>query len=147
MKTMYCFLAYIILCAILLVSCSKNDSNPSSSSESDTNVPIAPTNLSVANVDASSVKLTWTDASNNESGFKITRWSYMSGSGTTVSIPANTTTYTDVGLITYEYEYSVCAYNSKGESAPTNNVDMGLGLQLPHLQTLLRIASTRIRFL
>ena len=81
----------------------------------------------MVNVDASSVKLTWTDASNNEKGFKIIRWSYMSGSGTTINVSANTSTYTDAGLIAYRYRYTVCSFNSIGDSEPSNEVNIWAG--------------------
>lgn len=121
MKTTNCFLVCVTISLIFLASCSN------STSSGDTATPNAPTNLLVANIDASSVKLTWTDASNNENGFKITRWSYKSGSGTTITVSANITTYTDTGLVTYQYRYSVCAYNSRGESDPTPSVDIWVG--------------------
>ena len=120
MKKKNCVYICVIILSFLSVSCSKKDSDPSG--DNATSVPTAPANLIVTNVDASSVKLTWTDASNNEKGFKITRWSMMSGSGLEISVPANTTTYTDAGLNTYEYRYTVRAYNSIGDSDPSNSV-------------------------
>ena len=95
---------------------------------SDDSVPNAPTNLTAINADSSSVRLSWADASDNEEGFAITRWSYLSSSDTIIDLPApDTTTYTDGGLITYRYRYTVRAYNSNGESGPSNSVDIWVG--------------------
>jgi fibronectin type 3 domain-containing protein len=66
------------------------------------------------------VTLTWTDASSNESGFKIER---KLGSGNFVPlivVPANTTTYTDAILSGSDYTYRVRAYNAAGNSAYSN---------------------------
>ena len=119
MKTTFCVFVGAIISSFLFLSCS----NPS-----DNSVPDAPANLTVINVDSFSVKLSWTDASDNEKGFIITRWSYMSSSDTTIDLStANTTTYTDDGLINYRYRYSVCAYNSNGNSDPSNSVAIWVG--------------------
>jgi hypothetical protein len=119
---------WVIILYSLSLSCTKKDSDSSTSSgDKATTVPTAPKDLVVTNVDAASVKLTWTDASNNETGFKISRMSYMSGTSTTINVAANATTYTDGGLITYKYRYSVRAYNSIGDSEPSNGVDINVG--------------------
>jgi fibronectin type 3 domain-containing protein len=130
MKRHFPTLVCVIISFFMTLSCSKKDSSNAptdDSSDNATSLPIAPANLVVANIDASSVKLAWTDASNNEKGFKITRWSMMSGSGLTINVPANTTMYTDVGLGTYQYRYTVFAFNSLGDSDPSNSVELWIG--------------------
>ncbi len=88
-------------------------------------VPNSPSNLfaSVSTSGTSTlislVSLTWTDNSNNETGFKVNR--SLNGTdftliGTTAS---NTTNFDDV-VSTGTYYYRVEAYNSVGDSAPSN---------------------------
>ncbi|MCK4762679.1 MAG: fibronectin type III domain-containing protein [Candidatus Aminicenantes bacterium] len=78
--------------------------------------PAAPSDLTGA-VAKYSVDLSWTDNSDNETGFKI----YRGDSPTTLqlidTVAADTTSYLDEGLIrkTYYY-YKVCAYNAYGEN-------------------------------
>jgi len=76
--------------------------------------PVAPTNLKATGVSSSSIKVTWTDSSANETGFTVWRWdnSQWVKIGT---VSANTTSYTDTGLKAgTTYFYYVAAYNSAG---------------------------------
>jgi len=81
-----------------------------------TPVPDAPTNLRITQTNYFSLVLQWDDASTNEKGFKI----YRSVATNTnfqslVSLPSNTTTYTDTGLTSGEkYYYYVIATNEYG---------------------------------
>jgi transcriptional regulator CtsR len=85
-------------------------------------IPAAPTNLVATAVSSSQINLTWTDASNNEDGFKIER----RNSGTTVYVEiaivgANVTAYANTGLAaSTKYGYRVRSYNSAGNSAYSN---------------------------
>jgi len=94
--------------------------------------PAAPTLLSAAVVSSSSIDLAWSDNSNNEDGFKIER-SLTSGSGfiQIAAVSSNAESYRDSGLTTgTKYYYRVCAYNSAGNSAYSNEVSatpMALG--------------------
>src|SRR5689334_18332402 len=69
------------------------------------------------------VSISWKDKSNNETGFEIERCQGQTCSGFVKidTVPANTTTYVDTGLLdnTY-YRYRVRAINSKGKSGYTN---------------------------
>ena len=80
--------------------------------------PTAPSSLLATVISANSIDLSWTDTSNNETGFKITR-SLTSG-GTYVPITttaANATTFSDTGLIAAtQYFYKVSAINTTGDS-------------------------------
>ena len=80
--------------------------------------PARPTNLVVVAASASQLDVTWTDASTNETGFKIER-RRGSGSWSQIATAArNATTYTDSGLVSgAQYTYRVRAYNSVGNSA------------------------------
>ena len=86
-------------------------------------VPTAPTNLKAAPMTSSSIALTWTDNSGNETGFKIER----SRDGVSFSqigtVGTNVTTFTDPNAIwRLTYYYRVRAYNAGGNSAYSNTV-------------------------
>lgn len=80
--------------------------------------PNAPTNLTLNVVSSTQINLTWTDNSNNESGFKIERkiegGSYLE----IASVGVNVTSYNDTSLSpNTKYYYKVIAYNSFGQSS------------------------------
>src|SRR5438552_2221438 len=91
------------------------------------NFPAAPSGLTVTTITSSSVSLAWTDNSNNETGFKIQRKQGATGIYTTIkTTAANITTYTDSDsalLDGTQYYYKVCATNSAGDSAYSNEVN------------------------
>ena len=79
-------------------------------------LPTAPTNLNTSNVTSNSARLTWSDNSNNETGFKIYR-----GNTQIATVGANTTSYNLTGLsANTTYTYTVKAYNTTGTSAATS---------------------------
>jgi hypothetical protein len=83
-------------------------------------VPTAPSNLLAVQVASNKVRLTWTDTSANETGFRIE----YSTNGTTwtllTNVAANTTTYTASGLRkNVAYSFRVSAYNAVGSSPYT----------------------------
>lgn len=84
-------------------------------------VPTAPSSLSATAVSSSQINLSWTDNSNNETGFEI----YRSTDGITFSsiatVGAGVTTYNSTGLsASTQYYYKVLAYNP-GESSTFSN--------------------------
>ncbi|MBN1670144.1 MAG: fibronectin type III domain-containing protein [Kiritimatiellae bacterium] len=84
--------------------------------------PGRPTNLKAEAVSASEIKLTWTDTSNNEDGFKIRRSADGSDFDTLtpIFVGANVTTCTDAGLpADTTYWYKIYSYNTVGDSGYT----------------------------
>jgi hypothetical protein len=78
--------------------------------------PTAPSNLTGKGL-RGKVRLTWTDNSNNEDGFKIYRGLTSSSLSLIATVAANTTRYTNTGLASQTtYYYKVCAYNTYGEN-------------------------------
>ncbi len=87
-----------------------------------TTKPTAPQRMSAEALGSTSIKVSWTDNSNNETGFYIYRWngSAWLKIGT---VGANTTSYTDTGRQgSTTYHYLVAAYNSAGENGYSNYV-------------------------
>ncbi|MEM4248058.1 MAG: InlB B-repeat-containing protein, partial [Candidatus Nanoarchaeia archaeon] len=84
--------------------------------------PTAPSNLTVGSPTVSSLQLSWTDNSADETGFKIERSLSSSGPFTLVTTTApNTTSYTDTELAAgLYYYYRVKATNANGDSLPSN---------------------------
>jgi len=83
------------------------------------NPPAAPSNLSATAASQSQIDLSWTDNSNNESGFKIERGSGSTpNSWTEIStVGAGVTVYSNSGLsASTTYSYRVRAYNGAGNS-------------------------------
>ncbi len=102
-------------------------------------VPADPTNLVGARV-ATGGQLTWTDASSNESGFRIER--RVAGTGSFIEIAtvgAGVPTYTDTtAAAASSYEYRVCAYNNSGNSAYSDVALVG-PLAVPEAPTALTV--------
>ena len=84
-------------------------------------VPLAPSNLAATIISPVTINLNWTDASSDETGFKIER---KNGAGSFVQIAtvaANVTTYSDIGVSSAtQYTYRVRAVSSVGNSAYSN---------------------------
>ncbi len=84
--------------------------------------PVAPSNLVATAASSTSINLTWSDNSNDESGFRVYRGT-TSGTVTTLvtTLGAGTTTYTNTSLTAATtYYYKVTTYNSAGESVASN---------------------------
>ena len=91
-----------------------------------TSAPAAPSNLTAAAASGTSINLSWTSNSTNQAGFIIMR-ATGNGSYTQVGVTgANTTSYSDSGLIpNTTYSYKVAATNNIGNS-PYSNVASAL---------------------
>lgn len=84
-------------------------------------VPAAPTGLTATPVLPWEIRLSWTDNSYNESGFRIQRSLNGSTWNALATVGANRTSYSDMTATPdVTYYYRVLAYNSAGTSDPSN---------------------------
>ncbi|MEK7310091.1 MAG: fibronectin type III domain-containing protein [Planctomycetota bacterium] len=85
-------------------------------------LPSAPSTMTANAVSASQINLSWTDNSNNETGFKVDRSPNGVDSWTALTQTASgVTTLSDIGLSSNTtYYYRVCAYNATGDSGYSN---------------------------
>lgn len=95
--------------------------------------PAAPVSLTAAAVSTSQINLSWSDPTNDETGFYIDRWS--AADQTWIQIGSTTSTsYSDKYLqYATEYSYSIQAYNSSGTSDFTSVVSATTKGYLPDL--------------
>ncbi len=84
-------------------------------------LPLAPSNVSSANITINSATIKWTDNSNNEDGFEIYRSSSATEGFVKIGItPANATEFNNSSLdANATYYYKILAFNSVGKSAFT----------------------------
>ncbi|MBI4304161.1 MAG: PKD domain-containing protein [Chloroflexi bacterium] len=83
--------------------------------------PAAPTGLIATVISGTRVDLTWTDNANNENGFRIQRSANGGAFAVIGSVLANVTTFSDLTVAVGNiYDYRVVAFNTAGESAPSN---------------------------
>jgi hypothetical protein len=84
--------------------------------------PATPSNLVATPTGTSSINLTWADNSTNETSFVLMQSSTSGGIfNKLITIPANTTSYTDVGLgSSATYYYKIQATNAGGNSSWSN---------------------------
>jgi|GEM_PF-1922861 len=95
---------------------------------------IPPTNLTAVMISDTQAALTWQDNSSDEYGFRIERRMGTVGKYYTLAtVSPGTTSYTDSGLQSGQiYYYRVCAYQSGGDSAYTNEAYVVTpGIQTP----------------
>jgi titin len=102
-------------------------------------IPASPTNL-VASSGASSIELSWSDNSNNETGFKLERKVGSGGSWALyATLGANATTFSNTAVTAgTTYYYRVYAYNGTGPSTYyTNEASSALVAIVPNSPTSL----------
>jgi Fn3 associated/Chitobiase/beta-hexosaminidase C-terminal domain len=88
--------------------------------------PAAPTNLTATILSPSATKLDWTDNSTTETNFVIERSpDALFASPTLITLPADTTSYTDAGLPDGPYYYRVRAINPGTTGSGPSNVVRG----------------------
>jgi hypothetical protein len=100
-------------------------SNNANATTASASAPTAPSNLTATAASTSQINLSWTDNSNNETGFRIERSPDGSTGWTEIATPAaNTTTYQNTGLTaSTTYYYRVRAYNASGNSGYSNTAN------------------------
>ena len=115
--------------------------------------PTAPSSLAASALDSTRIRVTWSDNSSNESGFKLDRRVSGASSWNRVATPgANVTTYTDSGLADGTTYYStVKAYNGDGDSGYSNVDDATTPVELqppaaPDNPSATAVSTTQIRF-
>ena len=87
-------------------------------------LPADPTNLSATAASSTEIDLNWTDNSNNDEGFKISRSTDGVKFGDIDSSPVNTPSYKDKTVVSgKKYYYRVRAWNSAGFSSYSNTAN------------------------
>ncbi|MEI6914243.1 MAG: fibronectin type III domain-containing protein, partial [Armatimonadota bacterium] len=111
-------------------------------------IPAAPTNLAAEASSSSLITLRWTDASSNETSFKVERSTSASGpfSVITSTVGVNAITYSDSGLTaSTAYYYKVSSVNSAGSAASNlaNTTTLAATGPAPTAPTALVVTPTR----
>lgn len=106
--------------------------------------PAAPANLRLTSIGVNSAGLAWDDKSDNEDGFKIERKTGPAGTWSQIAtVGANVTSFQNTGLSEATgYYYRVRAYNSAGDSAYSNELNV---LTLPAAPTNLTATAVHER--
>jgi hypothetical protein len=87
--------------------------------------PSAPSGLQVSIGSSTSLRVTWADNSNNETGFQVERSLTTSNFSAVAQVGANVTSYLDTGLLpNTAYYYRITAYNAAGASGYTNTIGL-----------------------
>ncbi len=99
-------------------------------------VPSAPTGLGATAVGATQVNLSWTDTSNDETGFQVQRSTSGAAFSTIASLGANSTSYNDTGRSPSTlYAYRVRAVNGAGNSSYSNTASATTDPAVPSAPT------------
>ncbi|MFM8392605.1 MAG: fibronectin type III domain-containing protein, partial [Acidobacteriota bacterium] len=112
-------------------------------------VPSAPSDLTALATSPTQVTLSWTDNSNNETGFRVSRKTLSEGVWRVIgTLAAGTTTARNSGLTPdTTYVYRIVSYNSSGESIASNEATVKTPITLPAPPSALEaaaVSSTRI---
>jgi uncharacterized protein (TIGR02145 family) len=123
---------YLLFGIFLVSSCSTNNESTKINNEEATLAPpIAPTNLTLTHISPTQIDLSWTDNSNDETGFKIERRKGTDPYAIIGTVDANVTIFSDNNLIpSFTYTYKVYAYNVKITST-TNSSEVSVTTSIP----------------
>jgi len=99
-----------------------SSSYTSASATTTATAPTAPSALNATGVSTSQIDLTWSDNSNNETGFRVQRATSLNGNYNTITTTsANATSYSVTGLSSgTTYYFRVSAVNAAGNSNSTS---------------------------
>jgi hypothetical protein len=105
-------------------------------------VPTAPSRLVAASQSSSSIALTWTDESSDETGFKVQRSQNGVNWSEIASLGSNVTSFINTGLSAgTTYSYRVYAYNSIGNSALSNTASTTTSANADTIPPVVKIVS------
>ena len=111
-------------------------------------LPAVPSAVTVTSLQTNTVSLSWNDNSDNESGFKIQRKKGASGTFLDIkTTAANVAIYTDRDAVLTDgttYFYRVCATNSAGDSAYSDEISATTLLAKPTSASASALSSSRI---
>jgi alpha-tubulin suppressor-like RCC1 family protein len=108
-------------------SCVNRNGNKAKSGSSDYNTFVinAPSNLSATAVSSSQINLSWQDNSNNEDGFEIERRTQFMDYVLLVTVGQNVTSYLDMEISSgLTYYYRVRSFNTIGDRSAYSNETM-----------------------
>jgi fibronectin type 3 domain-containing protein len=88
---------------------------------------VTPSNLAASAAGGTDIKLTWTDNSTGEDGFKIFRSTDNVKFSPFLTVAANSTSYTDRNLAAGTYYYRVTSFIGTSESSWSNTANATLG--------------------
>ncbi|MFH1228250.1 MAG: fibronectin type III domain-containing protein [Planctomycetota bacterium] len=105
-----------------------------------------PSSLNVAVISSSQINLTWTDNTDNETGYKIERKTGLGGTYSQIAtVNANISAYSNTGLVDgATYYYRVRAYNANTNSAYSNEASDVIPLNEPTNLTATVVSSSQI---
>ena len=115
---------YYRVCAFNTYGTSPYSSEANATTKKELTIPAKPINLFATAVSSNEIKLTWTDTSDNEDGFKVERKTSGGSYAEVKTLPANTIMFLDSGLTPdTTYYYRVRAYNAAGNSDYSNEAN------------------------
>ena len=110
---------------------------------SQVSAPVAPSSLNFTAKTNNSVTLSWSDNSNNETGFYIECKPSSGGNFTNIgTVDQNMTTFISTGLTANSsYHFRVQAYNNAGNSSYSNEIVVSTALGVPLAPSNLKITT------
>ena len=108
--------------------------------------PAPPSGLTITSIQSNKVSLSWSDNSNNETGFKIQRKQWVTGTYTTIVTTARNVTACNDSTVSdgNVYYYRVSATNATGDSAFSNEASGTTSLVAPTSLTATAVSSSEI---
>ena len=95
-------------------------------------IPTPPSNLSATSTNPQSASLSWSDLSENETGFRVERADDAGGFHPVTSLPAGSAVFIDSTVVSGRtIRYRVIAVNSAGDSPSSNEVSVAIPSPAP----------------